>query len=52
MQPFYLMPETDVVSETLCFLEHQTIFKVQKPSNIKYYTLQLEPFRIDFEWNL
>jgi hypothetical protein len=40
--------ETDPVSETSCFYsqEHQTMEKVQNPSNSVCYTPSLEPFNV------
>jgi hypothetical protein len=44
--PFHLRTETELVSETLCFLvlEYRTMDKIQKPSNSEYYIESSEPF--------
>jgi hypothetical protein len=43
---FHMRTDTDPVSETY-FLEHQTMGKVQKPSNPKHNATSPEPFRIE-----
>jgi hypothetical protein len=48
LQPLYPRMETDPVSETLCYLDYQTMDKIQKPSNPECYTSSSESSRTLF----